>query len=69
MVSTKDHAAFRNGFISSLTVLVSKLFERSPLSSVIMRDANALSPNEIAFREDEILQENMNAILKHFPEA
>ena len=34
MVSTKDHAAFINNYISIITVTVSKLFERSPLSSV-----------------------------------
>ena len=31
-----------------------------------LRNANALNPNEIGCREDEILQEKMNAILKHF---
>ena len=34
MVSTKDHAAFINNYISIITVTVSKLFERGPLSSV-----------------------------------
>ena len=32
----------------------------------MIRKANALNPNEIACREVEILQEKMNAILKHF---
>ena len=32
----------------------------------MVRNANALNPNEIACREVEILQEKMNAILKHF---
>ena len=33
---------------------------------MIVRNANALNPKEIACREDEILQEKMNAIFKHF---
>ena len=61
LVSTKDHVAFINDCISFMTVIVSNLFERSPLSSVIVRNEI-----EIACREDEILQEKMNAILKHF---
>ena len=66
LVSRKDHTAFINDCISFITVIVSKLFERSPLSSVIVRNANALYPNEIACREDGILQERINVILKHF---
>ena len=66
LVSRKDHAAFITDCISFITVIVSKLFERSPQSSVIVGNANALDPNEFACREDEILEENMNAILKHF---
>ena len=66
LLSTKDHATFINDCISFITVIVSKLFGRSPLLSVIVRNANALNPNETACREDEILQEKMNLILKHF---
>ena len=66
LVSTKDHTAFINDCVSFITVVISKLFERSPLSSVIIRNTNALNSNEIACREDEILQEKMNVILKHF---
>ena len=57
LVSTKDYAAFINNCISFITIIVSKLFEKSPLSSVIVRNANALNPNEITCREDDILQE------------
>ena len=65
LVSTKDYAAFINDCVSFITVIVSKLFGRSPLSSVIVRNGNVLYPNEVACREDEILQETMNVILKH----
>lgn len=33
---------------------------------VTVENANALNPNEITCIEDEILQEKINAILKHF---
>ena len=56
---------FINDCVSFITVIVSKLFGRSPLSSVTVRNANVLNPNEVACREDEILQEKMNAIFKH----
>ena len=42
------------------------MFGRSPLSLVTVGNANALNPNEITCIEDEILQEKISAILKHF---
>ena len=55
LVSAKYNAVFINDCISFITVVVSKLFWRNSLSSVIVRNANAFNPNEIASREDEIL--------------
>ena len=66
MVSTKDHAALINDYISFITVIIYKLFDRSLISFVIIRNVNALNSNKITCREDEILQEKMKAILKHF---
>ena len=59
LASTKDHAVFMNDCINFSTVIVSKLFEGSPLSSLIKRNVNALNPNEIACKEDKILLEKM----------
>ena len=66
VVSAKDHAAFINDYISFITVIIYKLFDRSLISFVIIRNFNALNSNKITCREDEILQEKMKAILKHF---
>ena len=40
LVSTKDYAILKNDCISFITIIVSKLFDGSPLLSVIVRNAN-----------------------------
>ena len=43
--------------------IASKLFERSPLGSIIVRNADALNPKDIADLEAHLLERKINQIL------
>ena len=45
--------------------IASKLFERSPLGSIIVRNADALNPKDIADLEAHLLERKINQILWH----
>ena len=51
----KRLVAYMNNFLTIITTVASKLFNKSPLASVIVRNANTLNPNEIASLEVELL--------------
>ena len=54
-----------NECVIFVTDIASKLFDRSPLGSVIMRNAGVLTPNVIADLEAHLLERKMNQILLH----
>ena len=63
LVSTKDHAASINNCTSFITVIVFNFLREVlyRLWRMKLRNANALNPNEITCREDQILQEKMRS--------
>ena len=54
-----------NECITFITTIPSKLFDWSPLALVIVRNANALNPNEIANLEVGLLEKKISLILTH----
>ena len=54
-----------NECIILVTDIASKLFVRSPLGSVIVKNADALIPKIIADLEARLLERKMNQILLH----
>ena len=54
-----------NECITFITTIPSKLFDSSPLAFVIVRNANALNPNEIANLEVGLLEKKISLILTH----
>ena len=48
--------------VSSLLLQLHQMFDRITIVSVIVRNANALNPNEIASQEVELLQKKMKLI-------
>ena len=51
--------------VSSLLLQLHQMFDRITIVSVIVRNANALNPNEIASQEVELLQKKMKLICTH----
>ena len=49
-----------NECITFITTIPSKLFDWSPLAFVIVRNANALNPNEIANLEVGLLEKKIS---------
>ena len=54
-----------NECITFITTIPSKLFDWSPLALVIVRNANALNPNEIANLEVGLLEKKISLVLTH----
>lgn len=54
-----------NECITFITTIPSKLFDWSPLAFVIVRNANALNPNEIANLEVGLLEKKISLVLTH----
>ena len=54
-----------NECVIFVTGIGSKLFDRSPLGSVIVRNTDALNPKVIADLEAHLLERKMNQILLH----
>ena len=65
LLSSKDLQAYMNECLTFVTAIVTKLFDRSPLGSVIVRNANALNPEVMAELEIHLLERKMNQILMH----
>ena len=63
LISKKSLVSYMNECITFITTISSKLFDRSPLASVIVRKATAQITNEIASREVELLEKKMKLIL------
>ena len=63
LLSNQNLQAYMNECIIFATDIASKLFDRSPLGSVIMTDA--LNPKVIADLEAHLLERKMNQILLH----
>ena len=65
LLSSQNLQAYMNECIIFVTDIASKLFDRSPLGSVIVRNADALNPKVIADLEAHLLERKMNQILLH----
>ena len=65
LLSSQNLQAYMNECIIFVTDIASELFDRSPLGSVIVRNADALNPKVIADLEAHLLERKMNQILLH----
>ena len=64
-MSNKEVTSYLNECITFVTIIVSRLFEKSPLGSVVVRNADAFDPNVIANLEVHELQKRVKQILMH----
>ena len=65
LLSSQNLQAYMNECVIFVTDIASKLFDTNPLGFVIMRNADALTPNVIADLEAHLLERKMNQILLH----
>ena len=65
LVSNKEVTSYLSECITFVTIIVSRLFEKSPLGSVVVRNADAFDPNVIANLEVHELQKRVKQILIH----
>ena len=65
LVTNQGLKAYLNECITFVTTITSKLFDRSPLGSVIVRNADAYDPTAIASLEIDVLEVKVNRILMH----
>ena len=65
LVTNQGLKAYLNECITFVTTIASKLFDRSPLGSVIVRNADAFDPTAIASLEIDVLEGKVNRILMH----
>ena len=63
LLSSQNLQAYMNECVIFVTGIASKLFDRSPLGSVIVRNTDALNPKVIADLEAHLLERKMNQIL------
>ena len=68
LVSNKEVTSYLNECITFVTIIVFRLFEKGPLGSVVVRNADAFDPNVIANLEVHELQKrvktNSNAFIE-----
>ena len=62
---SKSSSVYEYERIILVTDIALKLFDRSPLGSVIVRNADALNPKVIADLESHLIERKMNQILLH----
>ena len=65
LVTNQGLKAYLNECITFVTTIASKLFDRSPLGSVIVRNADAFDPTAIASLEIDVLEGEVNRILMY----
>ena len=65
-VSKADITAFFNGVIPFITGALEKMFERSPIGSVVVLHASVLNPTFISQEKAEVLESKMKKLLAHF---
>ena len=65
LVTGAEADAFKKACDYLLVNLVKKILERSPLGSVIVRNASVLDPRDILMISTEKVEKKMNFILNH----
>ena len=61
LLSSQNLQSYMNECIIFVTDIASKLFDRSPLESAIVRNADALNPNVIADLEAHLLERKIES--------
>ena len=65
-VTSTQTAAYYNDAIIFITSILSKIFQRSPLGSVVVRCSSVFDPNQVAVEGIELLECKLKRLLSHF---